>query len=209
MLLCCTYTYACVMSFVSNFWYFSPQHQYHGSGHLVYVIIRQKEAFTIFRYYIVLSMSPGYVLESFIHALIFYHPRRCCVRNLLPRILKLATEQIEKQPGETASIADKETTTEPEPEPTTQTRTQEMHLQQPDTASLNSEENSTATANHSSTTVSADDQHESSSPPDIPISFQFTPSQKWVIDVQSDIDFNTIQALLSVLAPQVTTCVCV
>ncbi len=127
---------------------------------------------------------------------------------MLPRILKLATEQIEKQPGEAASIADKETTTEPEP--TTQTRTNEMHLPQLDVVSLNGEENSTVTANQSNTTVSTDGQHGSSSSlPAIPISFQFTPSQKWIADIQSDIDLDTIQALLSVLAPQVTTCVCV
>ncbi len=133
-----------------------------------------------------------------------FYPPLPCVRNLLDHILKLATEQIEEQPSETTSIVDEETTTITEP--TTQTRVEETHLQQSDTALPNDEEaKSPGTANHLSIAVSADDDHESSEPSDdVPIGFQFTPSQKWVNEIQSSIDLNTIQALLAVLAPQVT-----
>ncbi len=139
-----------------------------------------------------------------------FYPPLPCVRNLLDHILKLATEQIEEQPSETTSIVDEETTitTEPTTQTRIETRIEETHLQQSDTALPNDEEaKSTATANHLSTAVSADD-HESSVPSDdVPISFQFTPSQRWVNEVESSIDLNTIQALQAVLAPQVT-CVC-
>ncbi len=148
------------------------------------------------------------------HSLMHYPPLSC-VRNVLAYISKLAAEQIEEwRNDETTSIAHEEmtaTTTETTTQTRVETRIEETGLQQPDTALPNNEEEAevTATSNHSITVASKGEGNEPSEPSDnIPISFEFTPSLKWVNEIQSSMDFSTIQALLAVLAPQVT-CVCV
>ncbi len=133
----------------------------------------------------------------------------------MPRIIKVATEQIEKQPSETttSSISEKEITTQPP----IQTSVQTVHLQKPDAHSLNGdEENSTAAAavaNPSNTAVSEDDQKSSSPQENVSICFEFAPSQEWVNRFQSTLDLTVIQAMLAILGPQVTCvynmCVCV